>query len=77
MVFTTYICSAMMEFKKPIPAVIKETKQDCLIWYCSNSGAFHNDVLTVVLLEGGEILHVQSNQLVIASNKTFNIKKHG
>jgi len=63
------------EFINPIPAVIIETKQDCLIWTLWSTGIWANDVYTVVLLEGGGILHVNSQQITISANATFGIKK--
>jgi len=65
----------LLEFSHPIPAVIKETKQDCWIWYLWSTGEWSNDVYTVILQEGGGILHVNSQQILVSSNKTFNINK--
>ena len=66
----------MLEFKNPIPVMLKETKQLGYAIYVTNSGSLENDVFTIVLCNGGTILHVLTNQIVISSNKTFNITKH-
>jgi hypothetical protein len=65
----------MLEFANPIPVVIKETKQLGYALYVTSSGTLENDVFCVVLCDGGTILHVLTNQIVIHSNKTFNITK--
>lgn len=66
---------SMLEFKNPIPVVIKETKQLGYALYVTNSGSYENDTFTIVLREGGVILHVRTDQIVIHSNATFNITK--
>lgn len=65
----------MIEFKNPIPIVIKETKQLGYALYVTDGKMLENDIWTVVLCDGGTILHVLTNQIVIHSNKTFNITK--
>jgi hypothetical protein len=64
----------MLEFKKPIPVVVKETKQEGYAIYVTNSGQFENDIWTIALCEGGRILHVRTDQIVIHNNFTFGIK---
>ena len=66
----------MLEFKNPIPVMLKETKQLGYAIYVTNGKTFENDIWCVVLCDGGTILHVLTNQIVISSNKTFNITKH-
>jgi hypothetical protein len=59
----------------PIPIIIKQTGQEGYVLYVESSGMFENDVWTVVLCEGGEVLHVVSVDCLIHNNATFGIKK--
>lgn len=63
----------MMEFKKPIPVVIKLTKQDGYAIYVESGGMYENDIWTVVLCDGGIIRHYRTDQIVIHKNSTFDI----
>jgi hypothetical protein len=63
----------MLEFKKPIPVILKETNELGYALYVVNSGMLENDVWAVILKNGGEIRHCLSNQIKIVKNKTFNI----
>ena len=63
----------MMQFKKPIPVVIKETKQVGYAIYAESGGMFENDLWTVVLCEGGIVRHYRTDQIVIYKNATFDI----
>ena len=64
----------MLEFKNPLPVVTPKGNGYAI--YVSNSGTFENDVWTVALEEGGDILHFRSDQLKIYKNATFDIKSH-
>ena len=66
----------MLQFNTPIPVCVKETKEDGYAIYVTNSGAFDNDVWTVVLKRGGHIRHYTSNQILMSNNSTMNITKH-
>lgn len=61
----------MLEFKSPIP-VITELGNGYAI-YVTNGGTFENDIWTVVLEEGGKVLHFRSDQIKIYKNSTFDI----
>jgi hypothetical protein len=63
----------MLEFKNPIPVVTPKGNGYAI--YVTNSGTFENDVWTVVLEEGGFILHFRVDQIKIYKNATFNINK--
>lgn len=65
----------MLEFKNPIPVIIKETGQEAMAIYAVSGGTFENDLWTIVLCEGGEIITVRIDQIKIYSNKTFDISK--
>jgi hypothetical protein len=64
-----------MEFRKPIPVVIKETGEDAMAIYCFNGGTFENDLWTVALCETGDIITVRTDQIKMHVNKTFDIGK--
>ena len=64
----------MLEFKKPIPVIVEDTKEGYAI-YVSNSGTFENDIWCVVLCDGGIVRHYRSDQIKIYSNSTFDIEK--
>lgn len=63
----------MLEFKSPIPVVTHMGNGYAI--YVSNSGTFENDIWTVALENGGNILHFRTDQLRMYSNATFDIKK--
>ena len=63
----------MMQFKKPIPVVIKETKQVGYAIYAESGGMLENDLWTVVLCDGGIVRHYRTDQIVIYKNATFDI----
>ena len=63
----------ILEFKNPIPVILKETNELGYALYIVNSGMLENDVWTIVLKNGGDIRHCLSNQIKIVKNKTFNI----
>ena len=65
----------MLEFNNPIPVIIKETKKEAMVIYVNSSGSFENDIWTVVLCDGGDIIHVRTDQIKIQNNKTFGITK--
>lgn len=64
----------MLEFKTPIP-VITELGNGYAI-YVTNGGTFENDIWTIVLEDGGKILHFRSDQIRIYKNLTFDIKSN-
>ena len=57
----------------PIPVIIKETGAEAIAIYCLSGGSFENDIWTVVLCNGGEIIHVRTDQIKMYTNKTFDI----
>lgn len=65
----------MLEFRKPIPVIIKETKQEAYAIYAVSSGTFENDLWTVVVCDTSEILHCRTDQLLMYKNFTFGIKR--
>jgi len=64
----------MMQFKKPIPVVIKETKQTGYAIYVESGGMFENDIWTIALCENGIIRHYRTDQILIYKNATFDIE---
>lgn len=65
----------MMEFRNPMPVLIKETKQVGYAIYAVSSGTFENDCWTIVVCETSEILHCRTDQLLMYKNHTFGIKE--
>lgn len=65
----------MLEFNNPIPVIVKETLEEGLAIYVTSGGTYENDIWTIVLCKGGNIISVTTNQIKIKSNKTFNIEK--
>ena len=65
----------MLEFRRPIPVVIVDTKVEAYAIYVQSGGTFENDIWTIVLCDSGKILHVRSDQIVIHKNATFDIKQ--
>lgn len=65
----------MLEFKNPIPVIIKETGVEAMAIYAVTGGTFENDLWTVVLCEGGDIITVRIDQIKMYNNKTFDINK--
>jgi len=63
-----------MEFRNPIPVIIKETKQVGYAIYAVNSGMFENDCWCIVVCDTSEILHCTTDQLLMYKNATFGIK---
>lgn len=66
---------SMLEFNNPIPVIVKETLEEGLAIYVTSGGTYENDIWTIVLCKGGNIISVTTNQIKIKSNKTFNIEK--
>ena len=64
----------MLEFKKPIPVVVEDSKEGYAI-YVTNGGTFENDIWCVVLCDGGIVRHYRSDQIKIYYNATFDILK--
>lgn len=62
------------EFNNPIPVIVEENKEGFAI-YVTTSGAFENDIWTVVLCDGGIVRHYLTNQIRIYHNETFKITK--
>jgi len=63
----------MLEFRNPIPVLLKETKQEAYAIYVISGGTFENDVWTVVVCDTSAIIHCTTDQIVIYKNKTFEI----
>jgi hypothetical protein len=63
------------EFNNPIPLIIKETGGEAMGLYVTSGNTFENDILTVVLCDGGDIIHVRTDQIKMYNNKTFDITK--
>lgn len=61
----------MMEFKNPIPVITPMGGGYAI--YVANGGTFENDIWTVVLESGGNILHFRSDQIKMYKNATFDI----
>lgn len=59
--------------EKPIPIIIKENAKEGYLIYVESSGTLENDIWTVCLCDGGEILHCLTSQLMIHKNFTFGI----
>lgn len=65
----------ILEFRNPIPLIIKESGVEAMALYVTTSGTFENDIFTVVLCDNGDIIHVRSDQVRMYANKTFDITK--
>lgn len=65
----------ILEFRNPIPLIIKESGVEAMALYVTTSGTFENDIFTVVLCDNGDIIHVRSDQVRMYVNKTFDITK--
>jgi hypothetical protein len=60
------------EFNNPMPVVTP--LGDGYAIYMRDGGSFENDIWTIVLEEGGKILHFRTDQIKIFKNATFDIK---
>lgn len=65
----------MLEFKNPIPVIIKETGQEAMAIYVTQSGTWENDLWTIAMCDGGNIITVTTEQIKMYVNKTFEISK--
>lgn len=65
----------MLEFTKPIPVMVINTQENGYAIYVNDGGSFENDIWCVVLENGGTIRHYRSDQIVMHSNATLDIKK--
>ena len=61
------------ELKNPLPVVTPVG--DGFLLYIKESGMHENDVWTVVLKDGGKVMHFLTNQVRVYSNSTYSIKK--
>lgn len=61
----------MLEFNNPVPVVTPRGNGYAI--YVVNSGTFENDIWTVALEDGGDILHFRSDQIKMYKNATFDI----
>jgi hypothetical protein len=61
------------EFNNPIPVITP--LGDGYVWYVRESGMHENDVFTIILKQGGRVVHFTSQQIRIHSNSTFDITK--
>ncbi len=66
----------MLEFRKPIPVIIKHLQEDGYALYCESGGLLENDVWTVVHCKGGIIRHYTTEQLLIYKNGTYEITEN-
>jgi len=64
------------EFKNPIPIIIKENGSEGMAIYVTSGGTFENDIFTIVLCDGGDIIHVRTDQIRVFKNKTFDINEN-
>lgn len=63
----------IFEPKNPIPVVTP--MGDGYVLYIKDNGMHENDVWTVVLKDGGRVMHFQTNQVKVHSNNTYSIEK--
>jgi hypothetical protein len=61
------------ELKNPLPVVTPVG--DGFLLYIKESGMHENDVWTIVLKDGGKVMHFLTNQVRVYSNSTYGIKK--
>lgn len=61
----------MLEFRNPLPVITP--LGDAYAIYVTSGGTFENDIWTVVLENGGNILHFRSDQIKMYKNATFDI----
>jgi hypothetical protein len=59
------------EFNNPIPVIT--AKGNGYVWYVRDGGNWENDIFTVIMENGGEVLHFRSDQIKIHKNATFDI----
>lgn len=61
----------------PIPVVVVDghLNQEAYLIYVESSGAFENDIWTIVLCDSGKVLHVNTSQVRIHQNATLGISK--
>ncbi len=63
------------EFRKPIKVIVKETMEEAYALYTESGDMYSNDIWTIVLCNGGQILHCTTQQILVEVNKTFGIIK--
>jgi hypothetical protein len=61
----------MLEFRSPIPVITPKGGGYAI--YVTNGGTFENDIWTVVLEDGGNLLHFRSDQIKVYKNAKFDI----
>ena len=66
----------MLEFKNPIPVIIKETGQEAMAIYAISGGTFENDLWTITICDTTDIITVRIDQIKMYNNKTFDINKN-
>jgi hypothetical protein len=64
----------MLEFRNPIPVIVKENNKEGMAIYVTSGGTFENDLITIALCEGGDLITVRIDQIKMYNNKTFDIK---
>jgi len=64
----------MLEFKNPIPVITPIGGGYAI--YVSRGGTFENDIWTIVMEKGGNILHFRSDQIKMYKNATFDISSN-
>lgn len=65
----------MISWPEKIIPVIVENDKEGYILYVSNSGEFENDLIAVVLTDGGIIRHYRTDQVRVHANATMGINK--
>jgi hypothetical protein len=63
----------IFEPQNPIPVVTPVG--DGIVLYIKENGMHENDVWTVVLKDGGNVMHFLTNQVKVYHNSTYSIKK--
>lgn len=65
----------MLEFKNPIPVIVKENGKEAMAIYVTSGSTFENDLWTIALCDGGDIITVRVDQIKMHCNATFEILK--
>ena len=63
----------ILEFSNPMPVVTPVGGGYAI--YVKESGTFENDVWTVAMEDGGQVLHFRTDQIRMYANATFDLQK--
>lgn len=63
------------EFNNPIPVIVKENGKEAMAIYVTSGATFENDLWTIALCDGGDIITVRVDQIKMHCNATFDISK--